>query len=132
MGSSKLDKVITVRLPHVTSSVLTELVREGFYPGITEAARSLMVRSATSFAAHAQSVNPKRIGNGGRKRKGQRLLMLSIRVNDTILDLIDMLIDEGYFISRAEAARYFIIRGAIDMLSSIRSAMSDGGENNVR
>lgn len=132
MGSSKLDKAITVRLPRVTSSVLDTLVREGFYPSIPEAVRSLIARSAVSFAAHAQSVNPKRIGNGGRKRKGQRLPKLSLRVNDTILDLIDMLIDEGYFISRAEAVRYFIIRGAIDMLSSIRSAMNDGGENNVR
>jgi Arc/MetJ-type ribon-helix-helix transcriptional regulator len=132
MGSSKLDKVITVRLPHVTSSVLDTLVREGFYQGITEAARSLMVRSAVSFAAHAQSVNPKRIGNGGRKRKGPRLLMLSIRVNDTILDLIDMLIDMGYFISRAEAARYFIIRGAIDLLKNMPPSPVAGGEENVR
>jgi Arc/MetJ-type ribon-helix-helix transcriptional regulator len=53
-------------------------------------------------------------------------------VNPTILDLLDMLIEEGYFINRSEAARYFIIRGATELIKNLRSAAEEAGEDDVR
>jgi Arc/MetJ-type ribon-helix-helix transcriptional regulator len=132
MGSGKRAHFVSTRLPHATAKALDALVKEGVFRNRTEAARSLMVREAVNFAARVQPIEikkSKRCEHDGKKRS---LPEFAIRVHPTILDLLDMLIEEGYFINRSEAARYFIIRGATELIKNLRSAAEEAGEDDVR
>ena len=132
MESSKLDKPIAFHLQERAAAKLEELVQEGAFRNMTEAARSLIARGATNFAATVSPYNLERSEHKSEKRKKKRLIAFSFRVNDTLLELLDKLVEEGYFVNKSEAARYFILQGATELLKEIRDAKESSGEKDVR
>ena len=132
MKPERHSKPATVKLPYAVANALDKLVKRGHFAYRSEAAQYLITRTAVDFASHIQSINPKRSERREQNGRKRPLPDLPIRVNQTILELLDLLIEEGYFVSRSEAARYFILTGAINLIESMRAFMEESGEKDVR
>jgi Arc/MetJ-type ribon-helix-helix transcriptional regulator len=132
MGPRKYDKPVAFHLPERAVTKLEELVQEGAFRSLGEAARSLIAQGATNLEASFSSNSLKRSDHKSEGRKRKRSIAYSFRVNDTLLELLDKLVEEGYFLSKSEAVRYFILQGATELLKEIRAAKESSGEEDVQ
>jgi Arc/MetJ-type ribon-helix-helix transcriptional regulator len=132
MEPKRYGRPAIVMLPYTVAKALDKLVKSGHFAYRSEAAQYLITRTAVDFAFHIQSINPKRSERREQNGRKRPLPDLAIRVTQTILDLLDLLIEEGYFVSRSEAARYFILTGAIRLIESMHAFMREGDKMDVR